>query len=149
MTTYYIDTEFNGLGGELLSMAIIGPTQNLYLVVPRPTEVLEQFVSEKVWPLRFYCPLNPIETPVSEWAQFIEAYLKQTARNGQVNIVADWPDDIRYFCETIITGPGTMIDSLDLNFTVARVDAYPNDIKDAVQHNAYWDAVALKKKIEG
>lgn len=30
-----------------------------------------------------------------------------------------------------------------------RVDAYPTDLPDAVQHNAWWDAMALRKKLLG
>ena len=62
-------------------------------------------------------------------------------------IVVDWPDDIRYFCETIIVGPGKMIDIPGLTFEVFRVDAYPTDLPGAVQHNALWDARALRHKL--
>lgn len=59
-------------------------------------------------------------------------------------IVVDWPDDVRYFCEAVITGPGTMISVPSLKFEVHRVDAYPTTLPDAVQHNAFWDALALR-----
>jgi hypothetical protein len=59
-------------------------------------------------------------------------------------IFADWPDDIRYFCELIITGPGTMVNISNLTFRVVRCDAYPTDLNGAIQHNAYWDAMALR-----
>jgi hypothetical protein len=40
-----------------------------------------------------------------------------------------------------------MISTGDITFHIKRVDAWPNDIPNAVQHNAYWDAVALKVKL--
>ena len=59
-------------------------------------------------------------------------------------IIADWPDDIRYFCQAIITAPGQMVNIPRLTFELARVDAYPSQLAGAVQHNALWDARALR-----
>lgn len=59
-------------------------------------------------------------------------------------VISDWPDDIRYFCELLITGPGQMIALPGVRFEVRRVDAYPTTLEGAVQHNALWDACALQ-----
>jgi hypothetical protein len=63
-------------------------------------------------------------------------------------VISDWPDDIKYFCQELITGPGKMVDIPGITFEVVRVDAWPNKIPGALQHNAYWDAIALKMKCE-
>ncbi len=34
-------------------------------------------------------------------------------------------------------------------FEMHRVDAYPTMLPGAVQHNAYWDAMALRHKLTG
>ena len=62
-------------------------------------------------------------------------------------IVADWPDDIRYLCELLITGPGKCVKLDGLKFEWVRADAWPNEIPGAVQHNAWWDAQALRAKL--
>jgi hypothetical protein len=62
-----------------------------------------------------------------------------------IYITSDWPDDIRYLCEELITGPGMMIGVPRIVFDMVRVDAYPTNVKGAVQHNAWWDAMALKE----
>jgi len=66
-------------------------------------------------------------------------------------IIADWPDDIRYFCQTVITGPGEMPAALArLQFDMVRVDPYEagSAPPGAVRHNAWWDAVALRDHLK-
>lgn len=36
-----------------------------------------------------------------------------------------------------------------LTFEIFRVDSYPTELPEAVQHNALWDARALRRKIMG
>ena len=50
-------------------------------------------------------------------------------------------------CELLITGPGKMIALPGIRFEVVRIDAYPTTLRDAVQHNALWDACALHAAI--
>lgn len=63
------------------------------------------------------------------------------------HVIADWPVDIQHLCDLLITGPGTMIDIPGITFEVKRVDAYPTTLAGAVQHNAWWDAMALRHKL--
>ena len=56
-----------------------------------------------------------------------------------IEIIADWPDDIKYFCELMITAPGYMISTIPkMTFTLDRtlngVSEFP--------HHAYYDALA-------
>jgi len=78
-----------------------------------------------------------------EGARIIQKFL---SGDDRPIIVTDWPDDIKYFCQAIITGPGMMINIPRLSFEMVRVDAYPSVLEKygAVQHNAYWDAMALR-----
>jgi hypothetical protein len=89
---------------------------------------------------------DPISVFPGEFGIWISQYL-----NGDPApvIVTDWPDDIRYFCEVIITGPGEMIKVPGLTFEMHRVDAYPTTLPGAVQHNAWWDAMALRHLLRG
>ena len=47
-------------------------------------------------------------------------------------------------CGALITGPGEMVAIPRLKFELERVDAYPTTLEGAIQHNALWDARALK-----
>lgn len=148
---YFLDTEFNGFGGELISLALVrADGESLYLVYPTP---LEQ--SYDPWVLKNVVPfLWVIPSPLPGMAHQLThggkdpTYIIQEFLNGDPNplIITDWPDDIRYFCQTLITGPGTMINIPKVSFEMVRVDAYPTTLEGAVQHNAWWDAMALREK---
>jgi len=147
---YFLDTEFNGFGGELLSLALVRDDgRALYLTDGSPDFALDPWVEENVMPVMFaYIASSDVEHSSNvrpEWSRFIEDFL---AGDPQPHIVTDWPDDVRYFCQELITGPGKMISTArQINFTILRIDAYPTSVKDAVQHNALWDALALRQAV--
>lgn len=148
MSTFFIDSEFDGFGGRLLSMALVPldrAAESLYLQVNDAHEVQDDWVRANVVPLiDLPLPDTVIRHRVarSEFSSVIGHYLSGLLRP---HIVADWPDDIRYFCEALITGPGTMIKMPGFTTQLVRVDAYPTDLAGAVQHHAYWDAAALRE----
>lgn len=141
MTRYYLDTEFNGMGGDLISMALVeeGNTRLLYLATDCLNPV--PWVLENVLPVINTREVRPIRVKPDQFASEIQRFL---ARDSDPVIIADWPDDIKYFCQCLIVGPGQMIDIPAISFEVIRVDAYPTKLHGAVQHNALWDALALR-----
>ena len=145
---YYLDTEFNEFGGELLSLALVPETARpaFYAVVSDPQEKPGPWVSMNVIPILHETPRPAFMIPRSAMGRNIRAYL-----DGDPNpiIVADWPDDIRYFCQALIVGPGMCVNIPRLTFEWERVDSYPTTLHGAVQHNAYWDAMALRYKLTG
>ena len=144
---YYLDTEFNGLGGDLISLALVGDNdKELYLSLTSCLhKEADSWVAENVLKVlnipsakaNFIHPINI--------GNYIANFLK-----GDTNpiIIADWPDDIAYFCKALLTGPGQMVDIKKLKFGLIRIDAYPTTLPNAVQHNALWDARALRHKCE-
>jgi hypothetical protein len=146
MSSYYIDTEFNGLGGELISLALVREDgKSIYIIIRGKYRDLnlDPWVEKNVIPFIKEAPTYHIS--ILEHAQkLVEEFL-----SGDLlpNFIADWPDDIKYLCEFFITGPGTMINIPRMTFEVRRVDSYPNDLKDAIQHVAFWDALALRYKL--
>jgi len=147
---YYLDTEFDGFGGHLLSLALVREDgESIYLVYDRP--VTDPWVIDNVVPLFWKIP-SPFPGsvhsigPDRKAAPIIERFLKG---DPDPVIISDWPDDIRYLCRELITGPGEMIKTAKrLTFEVVRVDAYPTRLQAAVQHNAWWDAMALRDILE-
>jgi hypothetical protein len=66
---------------------------------------------------------------------------KYLEKFDSIEIIADWPDDIRYFCESLITGPGTMIKTKkELSFKIIRIDSVSK-----LPHNALADAEGIKE----
>ena len=147
---YFLDTEFNGFGGELISLALVREDgESLYLVYPEPLERYDVWVQKNVMPILWSNP-----SPLPGMAHKLKlrkdgGALIQKFLYGDPNplIITDWPDDIRYFCQELITGPGTMINIPQLSFQMVRVDAYPTTLEGAVHHNSWWDAMALREKL--
>lgn len=131
MTKVYIDTEFNGFQGELISMALVSEHgQEFYEVLeckdPTP------WVAEHVMP---YLEQEPVTKDVfqSRLMLFLHWF-------DEITIVADWPDDIKYFCESLITGPGASMNHPPITFVLDRTLS-SEDSK--VPHNALHDARAI------
>lgn len=144
---YYLDCEFAGYQGALISMALVREdAEYLYVILPRPANIPD-WVRQNVMPILEAVPPNvkPKKIMHSQLSKTIEDFLKE---DENPVIITDWPDDITYFCESILTGPGTMINIPRLSFRMHRVDAWPNTIVGAVRHNAFWDAFALLVKCE-
>lgn len=140
---YFLDTEFDGFGGDLISLALVREDGSSISLVVGASGPKTPWVSENVIPILF-------ADRVSAKCQLIDLpYQIQDFLAGDAApfIIADWPDDIAYFCKAIITGPGTMINVPRITFNVARVDAYPTTLIGAIQHNAWWDAMALRQML--
>ena len=142
---YYLDCEFDGLGGDLLSMAIVSEFgRSMYVVMDQAA--CDPWVQTHVVPLLANAQLNVpypciFGADAEQLSTALETYFEG---ENEIHIVADWPDDINYLCNALVTGPGTMINIPGITFEVVRVNAYPTDLPGAVQHNAWWDAMALR-----
>lgn len=147
---YFLDTEFNGHGGELISLALVrDDLHSLYFTINegRQGKTYIPWVRSNVIPvLNSVPPLLgfSVRGNHATLATTIADYLKD---DSDPLIVTDWPDDIRYFCGAVITAPGEMVNIPRLKFEMVRVDSYPTRLADAVQHNAWWDALALRQKL--
>lgn len=143
---YFLDTEFNGMGGDLISLALVSEDgkREFYAAIPCYNPI--PWVAENVMPLVASPNAIPVLCDKTKIGEFMWHFLKN---DYYATIVADWPDDIAYFCKALIIGPGLMINLQSLKFEMIRVDAYPTDLSGAIQHNALWDARALRRKIGG
>lgn len=141
MTEIYIDTEFNGFNGELISMALVSTNANEFyevLACDNPTP----WVAEHVIP---FLEKEPVTKEVFQTKLMWFLHLHK-----QITIVADWPDDIKYFCESLITGPGMCMYHPPISFVLDRTLSSEHS---KVPHNALHDARAiadqcLTKKLE-
>ncbi len=142
---YYLDTEFNGFGGELISLALVPEygDQEYYAVLPLP-EVLHPWVARNVVPYLNAVPpgLNNGPTSRLEAATEIAHYL---SGDDAPVIVADWPDDIAYFCALLVTGEGDMAPVGSLRFEFVSSPGFSTAAISEVPHNALHDARALRE----
>jgi len=135
MKTLYLDTEFNGFGGALISMALV-PEDTTIPEFYKELDMREQlhpWVKENVVPHLVLAPCTR-----HEFQQALGEYLW---RIGNCVIIADWPDDIKYFCDSLILGPGQMMAFIpNLKFELDQDIKYES----VVPHNALHDARAIR-----
>lgn len=150
---YFLDCEFNGFGGELISLALVPESEwrpVLYLVITDVTAPLDSWVCRNVIMVLDDVPegVSILRVDRQTAARTLGAYLR--ADDSQTVIVADWPDDIALFCKLMLTGPGEMVATHQrTQFELVRVNSYPTEVAGAVRHNAVWDAMALRARLAG
>lgn len=158
MIRYFFDTEFNGFGGSLLSCAMVrDETDAIYLVVPeehiialRRNNWMDPWVEANVIPHLFDVPagIEPTIAPSKEWGPLLSDFLYRGDEVPQV--FADWMSDIADLMNLFMTGPGEGVPMSHQTHMVClrHLDVYPTTLKGAVQHNAAWDAMALKRWLD-
>ncbi len=128
---FYLDTEFNGFGGDLISMALVdddGREFYINLGCEKPVD----WVRDNVIPV-----LNEPVTDKKQSQEKLFLFLKDYER---IEIIADWPEDIAHFCRFLITGPGKRIQIPCFTFKLI-----PCDSESELPHNALSDARAIRK----
>ena len=143
---YFLDTEYNGWGGELLSLALVPDDgEELYITLDWEGP-LEDWVERNVLPYLDSVP-EPLVSPRMsrmDAARTISHYL---AGDSQPLIVADWPEDIAHFNMLLLTGPGSMVEVPPLAFRFVELSGFSTAANSGVPHNALHDARALRDHV--
>ena len=130
----YIDCEWNGFGGELISIGMCSESgDEFYEVMELPCEI-DDWVDENVIPILNKAPIKKMELQ-----RLMEHWL---SRFPTINIIADWPEDVQWFCRMLIIGPGLRIPTPPLSMEILRVDA-PSEMP----HNAIADARGIRDHV--
>ena len=143
---YFLDTEYNGPGGELMSLALVPDDgDDLYLTFKTSAPLVE-WVERHVTPYLDSVPeqLSCPRLSREDAAHALERYLRH---DDEVLIIADWPEDIAQFCDLMITGPGDMIDVRHVIFRLAPMSNFSTAANSKLPHNALYDARALRDHI--
>ena len=141
---YYIDCEFDGHRGPLLSFAIVREDgMSRYLITTN--QASDPWVQENVIPILNDHPgprSNRIEE--GEVGTFLRSFI---GLDEEPIVIADSPVDITRFADAISTsldGGWMSTGYSKMTFIVENVDCYPTTLEGAVRHNALWDAMALR-----
>jgi hypothetical protein len=143
---YFLDTEFNGWGGALLSLALVPQDgEELYLTLAHDG-ALEPWVERHVIPYLDSVPDSLVSPRMSraDAARTISHYL---AGDPEPLIVADWPEDIAQFNMLLLTGPGMMVEVPPLTFEFVELSGFSTAANSKVPHNALHDARALRDHV--
>ena len=143
---YFLDTEYNGMGGALLSLALVPDDgEELYLTL-RTSEPLKEWVQRHVVPYLDMVPeqLSCDRLTPRDAAHELERYLRH---DSDPVIHADWPEDIAHFCTLMITGEGDMVDIRNSTFRLVPMSGFSTAANSKVPHNALHDARALRDHV--
>lgn len=130
----YLDCEFNGFLGDLISMALVDEDGREWYET-LPCENPNPWVIDNVIPILQKEPI-PFQQFQKKLLSFLKIY-------SSLHIIADWPEDIALFCNSLITGPGTRLVTPHLMFEIHQ----PSVNESQLPHNALADARALRQAI--
>lgn len=140
---YFLDTEYNGVGGALLSLALVPDDgDELYLTL-RIDEPILDWVQLNVVPYLDAVPehLSCPRLSRRDAAHALERYLRH---DQEPLVVADWPEDVAQFCGLMITGPGRMVEIRHITFRLLPLSNFSTAANSKVPHNALHDARSLR-----
>lgn len=135
---YFLDTEFNGFCGPLISIALVPEEESVspfYGALPceRPTE----WVAAHILPVLGTDPV-PRETLGRDFARYL-------GDDPDPVLVADWPEDIAHAAMLLIAAPGRRHAIDRIRFELCDAFGFESAALSTVPHNAYHDAVALRR----
>jgi hypothetical protein len=138
---YYLDAEFNGFGGSLISLALVPKDRLLvpfYEALPCLSPV--PWVVEHVLPV-----LRTRAISRSEMSVKLSSFL---SNDLDPVIVSDWPEDIAQLAMLMITGPGWRLPSPRLTFVLLDLPLFSSETESDAPHNPCHDAVALRDYVQ-
>jgi hypothetical protein len=136
MMRLYLDTEFNGHGGELISMALVS-ADGWWYGVRKPPAVIDPWVAANVVP--------KLDWPNEGWSDedFRHTFLNFLTGLPDAEIICDWHADAEHFCHWL-DGP-TYQQSVDWPFRITILKTPPGQPVSENPHNALADAEALMR----
>jgi hypothetical protein len=140
---YFLDTEFNGFGGALLSLALVPDDGEEFYVTLDCAEPIAPWVERNVIPFLNHVPVG-LASPRMARAQAAMALSAYLAADAAPKIIADWPEDLTQFCALLMTGPGLMVPVPPLTFRLVPLPGFSTAANSAVPHNALHDARSLR-----
>jgi hypothetical protein len=144
---YFLDTEYNGFGGALLSLALVPEDGGEEFYVTLECDVpLDPWVERHVIPFLDMVPEALVSPRLSRRAA-ADALAAWLAHDEAPDIVADWPEDLAQLSMLLVTGPGMMVQMPALSLHFAPLHGFSTAANSVVPHNALHDARALRDHV--
>jgi hypothetical protein len=144
---YFLDCEYDGFGGPLLSLALVpDDASEEYYAVLEHERPCTDWVERHVVPYLETVPqaLKARPQTSADVARDLSRWLEPF---DEVDIIADWPDDIAYFCRVLTTSNGQMVTVPPLCFRLLNLAGFSTARNSKVPHNALHDARALRDHV--
>jgi hypothetical protein len=146
---YFLDCEYNGFGGALLSLALVPEDggEELYLRFDCP-DPIHPWVERNVLPYIDHVP-EAVKLPVMGREQSAQAIAMYFGHDPEPEILADWPTDIELLCGLLSFAPGRMVPLPETRLRLLNTGTFSPAENSAVPHNALHDARALRDHVLG
>ena len=134
---YFLDVEFNGFGGELISLALVPEAEDaasFYEAVACETPT--PWVAEHVLPVLQTMPISR-SAMASRFADYL-------GDDEDPVLIADWPEDIAHAAMLMVIAPGRRVALDRISFEMMDPLGFDAAALSMVPHNAFHDAVALR-----
>ena len=145
---YFLDTEFNGLGGALLSLALVPDLEDDFYITLSCADPIEPWVERHVMPFLDMVP-QALQAPRLSRRVAAETLAHYLAGDEAIEIVADWPEDFAQFSMLLLTGPGEMVAVPPFTLRLIQLPGFSTAAASVVPHNALHDARALRDHVLG
>jgi hypothetical protein len=144
---YFLDCEYNGFGGALLSLALVPEDggEELYLRFDC-AHPIEPWVARNVLPYIDHVP-EAAKLPVMDREQSARAIAMYLGHEVDPEILADWPTDLELLCGLLSFAPGRMVTMPETRFRLLNLGTFSPAENSAVPHNALHDARAFRDHI--
>jgi hypothetical protein len=144
---YFLDTEYNGFGGDLLSLALVpdDDSEEFYVTIAHEGP-LDPWVERHVVPFLDMVP-ERLNSPRMSRAAAAEALAIWLQHDPAPEIFADWPEDLAQFAMLLVTGPGQMHAVPPLVLRFEPLANFSTAANSTVPHNALHDARALRDHV--
>lgn len=133
----YLDCEFNGFGGDLISLALVAEDgREFYEVLPHPNK-WDEWVHENVKPFLNKPPLRSREEFLDLFRRFLSGFDNPT-------IVVDWYTDAMHFFQCFQGRDHSESFGFACSLELVLLDEYDSKIP----HNALEDARAIYEALK-
>ncbi|MDF7776278.1 hypothetical protein P1X14_13560 [Sphingomonas sp. AOB5] len=138
---YYIDTEFNGSGGQPISIALVRQDGAEFYEVLHAHELIVPWVGEHVMP---FLDKEPVDR--ANATKRLQKFLRKD--DGPHSFIADWPEDLVHFFNLLMRGHGRRNDPLQFRCLLLDLPGFDTASASARPHNALADAHSLMAYVE-
>lgn len=157
---YYVDTEFNGNEGQLISIALVRQDGAEFYAVLDMYQMPVPWVAEHVMPIlgghKLRKPENPIDRvprpemslPVSraECKKSLRKFLEKDT--GVVTFLGDWPEDGAHVLNLLLRDHGRRNPPASFRYINLELPGFNTADVSVVPHNALEDARVLREYVE-
>ncbi|MDP9057416.1 MAG: hypothetical protein M3N34_08895 [Pseudomonadota bacterium] len=137
---YFLDTEFNGFGGDLISIALVPEDANVQVFY-------EAVRCAEPTPWVIANVLPRLETEQLSRPEIADRFARYLLNDECPVLVADWPEDIAHAAYLLVTGPGQMKPVRSARFELVDPDIIGPGQPAQMPHNARHDAMALRTTV--